>query len=293
MKYPIYFGVFFSMFLLSACGGSSGSSNEEPSTPVSDNENTEQVPQDDANATPGVIDAPADSAQTESAPVVFEYVNFANPIDLNIQGDAIADLANGVDSDSVLRLTSSVGDFQTGTAYHLNAVPLETFEVEFSFRITDSNGFIDRLDETGADGFALIFQALGDVVGASGGELGYGGISPSVAVEIDTYTNRSDPDSNHVGVNINGDTSSTNNSVFVEPRFDDENQWYAWVDYNQPILEIRLAQLDQRPDEVTLITTVDIPAIIGQSTGFVGFTSATGLAHSNHDILNWAYRSNQ
>jgi len=239
-------------------------------------------------------DAEIDQTGSELVPVVFDYINFESPVDLNISGDAASDITNTIDSSSVLRLTSSIGDFQTGTAYHTNEVPLETFAVQFSFRITDSNGFIDSTDQTGADGFALIFQALGDVVGSSGGEIGYGGISPSVVVEFDTFMNiPTDPDSNHVGINIDGDISSINNSVFVEPQFDDENQRFAWIDYEQPLLEVRLSQTDQRPDTAILVTTVDIPAIIGSSTGFVGFTSATGLAHSNHDIISWSYMSDQ
>lgn len=66
----------------------------------------------------------------------------------------------------------------------------------------------------GADGMAFVMHrdprgaaALGD----PGGAIGYGGtnkITPSVTVEMDTYTNSGDPNDNHLGVTLDGDPTT-------------------------------------------------------------------------------------
>ena len=38
--------------------------------------------------------------------------------------------------------------------------------------------------------------------------MGYGGISPSIGIEFDTYNNSWDSNGNHVGVNLNGSMGS-------------------------------------------------------------------------------------
>ena len=57
----------------------------------------------------------------------------------------------------------------------------------------------------GADGLAFLLQQVSTSVGTSGGGLGYQGISPSFAVEFDTWQNSSDPSYDHLAVQKNGD----------------------------------------------------------------------------------------
>ena len=51
------------------------------------------------------------------------------------------------------------------------------------------------VDAVGAEGAAEGFE---------GGGLGFVGVHPAVAVELDTYKNPTDPDANHVGVLVSG-----------------------------------------------------------------------------------------
>jgi gliding motility-associated-like protein len=68
-------------------------------------------------------------------------------------------------------------------------------------------------DQTGADGVAFVLQPLSNTFGGSGGGLGYSGLSPSLAVEMDTWQNTNDPVFDHIALMANGvaDHASPNN----------------------------------------------------------------------------------
>ena len=122
-------------------------------------------------------------------------------------------------------------------------------------------------------------------LGFGGGGLGYGGILSSVALEIDTWDNGlpSDPDSNHIGFDSNGSLNSFI-TVAVPGQFDDGNLHLGSLTYDGTTL---FAQVD------AAITSwvVDIPATIGSSNAYVGFTASTGGAIGDHDIVSWHYNS--
>jgi len=62
-------------------------------------------------------------------------------------------------------------------------------------------------DIDGADGIAFVFQPLCTGVGGVGGGIGYEGITPSLAVEYDTYQNaadNNDPFQDHIALQRNG-----------------------------------------------------------------------------------------
>jgi hypothetical protein len=115
-------------------------------------------------------------------------------------------------------------------------------------------------------------------------------------VEFDTWHNSffNDPDSNHLGIDTLGIVNHGAGAPFtigVSPDFDDENLWYAWVDYNGSVLEVRANQSGIRPTSPLLSRSLDIPTLLGGVTNaYVGFTSGTGLDFGNHDIVFWQYR---
>jgi len=67
--------------------------------------------------------------------------------------------------------------------------------------------------------------------------------------------------------------------------------WHAWVDYDgdAKTLEVRVSQSAARPAAPTLARTVDLPAVLGQSNAYVGFTSGTGCGGGDHDIRAWEF----
>ena len=66
----------------------------------------------------------------------------------------------------------------------------------------------------GADGIVFVLQQVSTSVGSSGQGIGYGGISPSLGVEFDTFKNSYDPTYDHIAILKNGNvdhTSATTN----------------------------------------------------------------------------------
>jgi hypothetical protein len=132
-----------------------------------------------------------------------------------------------VDAGATLRLTPSSGG--KGSAYIKTPGILNAntdFSVWFAFNIHDGSG-------GGADGMTFTVQndpEGAQEVGSGGGGLGYLGTSPSVAVEVDTYLNAGDPNSNHIGINLNGSTSSI--ATWTSPdNLEGGTTFYIWIDY--------------------------------------------------------------
>ncbi|MGD0538903.1 MAG: LamG-like jellyroll fold domain-containing protein, partial [Verrucomicrobiota bacterium] len=220
---------------------------------------------------------------------------FSNVAGLTFSGDAERiSTADGF----VLRLTPAT-TFQSGSVFSASPVNAARFSTFFSFRISNRGGMTTDYNPTpGADGLVFVLQAIsGASLGVYGGGLGYQGITNSVGVEFDTWNNYDgtdyfDPDSNHVGIDLNGDVSHGVGAPYtasVEPDFDDGNIWYAWVDYDGTMLEVRVAQINARPVNPTLRRILDVPGVLRAQNAFVGFTSGTGAGWGNHDILTWQY----
>lgn len=85
-----------------------------------------------------------------------------------------------------------------GSVFNVNKIDLDD-PFDFSFE-----AFLG-CDDAGADGIAFLLQPVGTGVGSGGGGLGYQGISPSLAVEFDTYQNGWDPAEDHIAIQEDGD----------------------------------------------------------------------------------------
>ena len=230
----------------------------------------------------------------------FTYNNFSNTKSLQFLGNATnVTTADG----AVLQLTPPAiwQDSAAFTAVPIPFGPHVGFSTFFTFRLskpgigvggeTNSNGVL------GGDGIVFLIQSAGYVLGITGGGMGYLGISNSLAVEFDTFNdgtmfgnNPGDRNGNHVAVNFNGVLSDAI-SVPITTPMDNGNVWYAWIDYEgvSQDLEVRLSEIPVRPLAPTLDTTVDLPAILGTTNAFVGFTSSTGTAWNEQDILAWKF----
>lgn len=231
------------------------------------------------------IGALAIASTVANAAIVINFPNFSNCSTLQLNGNAAC-------TSNVLRVTPATFS-QSGSTFSQASIPLgpgNTFSTFFSFRITNNGGSGDG-DGLGADGITFTVQPVASTAGGGGGGIGYQGIVNSVAVEFDTWNNGAgfgDPDGNHVGVDLNGSIVSVV-AVPVSPRMNDGNVWYAWVDYNGTTLEVRLSQSSARPATPTISYAVNLATVIGTSQAFVGFTSGTGAAFADHDILTWTF----
>ncbi|MHB1084435.1 MAG: L-type lectin family protein [Thiobacillus sp.] len=134
-------------------------------------------------------------------------------------------------------------------------------------------------------------QTVGNNVGGSGGGIGYLGINNSVGIEFDTWNNGfgDDYSSNHIGLDVNGSVDSRVLTEVTEADMNGGDIWNAWIDYNgvTNLLEARLNRSGVRPTNAILALTRDLALDLGTTNAQVGFTSGTGAAFANHDVLTW------
>ena len=232
-----------------------------------------------------------------AAQTVVTFTDFADKSTLQLNGNAPG---NNPAGQTFLRLTS--GNEQAASAFLKNAITLAddaSFSSAFAFKITVPTGCTDSDGIQGADGITFVVQTVDNTAGGGGGGIGYDGLVDSVAIEFDTWNNGfvDDNNGNHVGIDLEGDTNSVGTVTPVAPVFNDGNVWNAWVDYNgaTDLLEVRVTQAAVRPEAATTSATVNLPAVLGnpgdpvQNDAFVGFTSGTGCAGGDHDILSWTF----
>jgi gliding motility-associated-like protein len=174
---------------------------------------------------------------------------------------------------------------QNGSVWNVNLIDLSQ-PFDFSFDV-----FLG-CNEGGADGIAFVLQPLSVNAGGAGGGLGYEGINPSVAVEMDTYQNNTDPGFDHMAIQTNGvvthggpntlagpvQTSATNGNV-------EDCQWH-------------LLQVSWTPATNTLTVWFDGVQRLQVSSDIInnvfggnpmvywGFTAATGGANNQHQFCN-------
>lgn len=253
-----------------------------------------------ANPVPGTLNQPGSSRYQgqvttnveEASQLLWEFPDFADLTAFTLNGSA-AGIANPVsfNGSSVLRLADNYN--QAGSGFLSEAVPVRvggaplSFSSRFELQITDSRN-------TGADGITFTVTDAPTRLGGFGVGIGYSGISPSIAVELDTWNNGGidGGSGNHVGFNRNG---SVDSGPRHELAIDLENELikWAWVDYDAASgsLEVRLAETPVRPQDPVLATTVDLAAALGlagdDGSAYFGFTSGTGSAAADHDLRAW------
>lgn len=221
------------------------------------------------------------------------YDDFSDLSGLQLNGTAAKLNPNGGD---VLRLTDDLS--QASSVFLKNRMSLSnqaSFSAAFDFQISDPQGIRDS-DGQGADGIVFVVQTQSNTAGGSGGSIGYGGLTNSVGIEFDTWNNGSrgsynDADGNHVGININGEVSSIEQRNVVT-RMNNGGIWNAWVDYDgiTDLLEVRIADDGIRSSEAFLSLDIDLATVLGSPDAYIGFTSGTGAAGGDHDILNLQFR---
>ena len=171
----------------------------------------------------------------------------------------------------------------------------QKIDFDENFRIS-AEIYLGTKDD-GADGLALVFQAKGNHIVSDGGGLGYQGISPSIAIEFDTYhngdktpkqavnVNNNDPVEDHVGIRADGDPVHTaSDSVEVENLEDGEYhpitfEWNA----SQQTFNLSL-------DGKQIFKEKSIPenGLAGQQVYF-GFTAATGGLSNEHKVRSISF----
>lgn len=199
----------------------------------------------------------------------------AHQEDLTITGDARF-------FDDRLRLTPSEPYQQGATWFSRRQIDLsQGFETEFIFKMTNQDPV-----HRGGDGFAFVIHNNDlQELGGFGDSIGYKGLSGGVAIEFDTYDNN-EGSRNHITLSYFDSSKGgfrRHATVHQIPEMSDGEPHFARIEYKNGFLTF---WLDSYIFPV-LSSKLDIAEIIGSPTAWVGFTSATSFAHSDHDILKW------
>ncbi|MDZ7588675.1 MAG: PEPxxWA-CTERM sorting domain-containing protein [Parasphingorhabdus sp.] len=214
------------------------------------------------------------------------YNDFSSTAGLQINGNAAAVNDGARD---VLRVSPALLG-QGGSVF--STTPL-TFGANYSFSTRFTFNFNTQING-GADGVAFVIQPNANNVGGIGGGIGYQGIGNSLGVEFDNWNNGGvdNNSNNHIGIDLNGNIGSVAINTALPFTLDSGTDLTAWIDYDgaTQTLEVRLNNSLSRPMASLLSYNFDLAATIGNPNAFVGFTSATGAAAANHDLVNWIFR---
>ena len=184
-----------------------------------------------------------------------------------------------------IRLTDAIAN-ETGTFFTTTPITLAattSFHAHFIFQMGPS--------AAGGDGIAFVLQnsaAGAAAIGTGALQMGYGGITPSVVVQFNTYKNSgTDPNANNVSLMLNG--SSTVFTATGTPAFTMAGAGLlnGWVDYNSSTttLTAYVATTATKPATAIFSHAVNLFTTLG-AQAYVGFTSATGTSPevNEHDV---------
>jgi hypothetical protein len=204
-------------------------------------------------------------------------INYSQGFSL-AQGPIRFNGTTGLD-DFRLQLTNG-GQEEAGSAFYTTPVNVQAFTTDFTFQLSNPQG----------DGITFTIQNEGTAaLGGRGGQLGYGGIGKSVAIKFDLFNNQGEgPDSS--GLYIDG-ADPTIPAINLTPsgvNLHSGNYINAHITYDGVALTITLS------DAITRASwshswTINIPAVVGGTTAFVGFTGGSGGATASQKITSWTY----
>lgn len=165
------------------------------------------------------------------------------------------------------------------------------FSIQIGFQITEPGN-------SGADGIAFVIQnSSATAIGVFGGGIGYMGIPNSLAIEFDTYPNSEyrDPNDNHIGIQTRGiDPNSPDHIITLGtsrniPVLEDGSVHVMRIDYVNNIMKVYLDEFNT--PKITAYVKLDSLLDLDNQTAWLGFTSSTGGAFANHDIVSFGHKS--
>lgn len=188
--------------------------------------------------------------------------------------------STGLD-DTRLQLTNG-GGFEAGSAFYNTAVNVQSFTTDFTFQLSNPV----------ADGMTFTIQRNNPAaLGSSAGGLGYSGIPNSVSIKFDLYNN-SGEGSDSTGLYTNGAYPTTPATDLSNTGIDlhSGDTMSVHLTYDGATLSMTIT------DGVTNASystkwAVNIPAVVGGNTAYVGFTGGTGGASASQKIETWAFTS--
>ncbi len=223
--------------------------------------------------------APGSSAPPLLAPALPTY-----PAGMLITG--LTDNGKAAPFQTSLELTDG-GNFEAGSAFYSEPVNVEAFTTDFTFQFAPSptSGFVYM-----ADGMTFTIQNAGvNALGSPASALGYRGIGKSVAIKFDLHDNAGEGQDS-TGLYVNGalptipsiDLTGTGINLHSGDPFQ-ANLTYDGANLNMTLTDTVTSA------RWTHSFAIDIPATVGASTAYVGFTGSTGAATTIPLILDWTF----
>jgi gliding motility-associated-like protein len=164
---------------------------------------------------------------------------------------------------------------QSGSVWNANKISLNN-PFDFWFNV-----FLG-CNDNGADGIVFILQPISTSIGSTGEGMGFGGVTPSIGIALDTYqnSNLNDPVFDHISIQSNGDLNHANDlagPVAISSLSDnvEDCQWHRLRISWDPAAKWLRAYFDgvlRVEKQVDLISTIfnNAPEV------YWGFTGATG-----------------
>jgi len=223
------------------------------------------------------------ASQMSSAAYVIENegqsVNFASGF-TGTSGMALNGSAQINAATNTLQLTNG-NTFEASSAWATAPVDISAFTSDFTF----------QMQNPVADGFTFAVQSNGiSAKGAFGGSLGYATIPNSVALKFDIWNN-SGEGKDSIGVYTGGAqptvpaTDLTGSGIVLTSG----DIFHVHLVYSGTVLQVSITDTNTSAS-YSAVFPVDIPAAIGTSWGYVGFTGGTGGYTVTTNIQNWTFR---
>ncbi len=183
---------------------------------------------------------------------------------------------------SVLRMTDG-GEAESSVAWSANKVSVGTFTAGFTFQLPSST----------ADGFTFTIQDDPKARWAMGGnasDLGYTGITKSVAIKFAMYSDATKGAVSQTGLLKNGAAPSTQSIDMTVSKVSLHSGHVLSMQLAYDGTTLKETVTDLSTGAVfTQNYTVNLVSILGSSTAYVGFTGSTGGLTSVQNLLTWSY----
>lgn len=189
--------------------------------------------------------------------------------------------------ENYLVLTSLGAVDERNAAWFAFPLNITAFETSFDYYFGGS----DEEQNAGA-AFVIHNDARGtSALGGGGAGFGFSGISPSVAILINNFTNAAG--GRGIDLGIHGSAASSAFHSVLPIDMDSGNSLTFKLTYYNGILQVRVIDDNDEPQYVTNLP-INIPALVGGTTAWVGFTGGSetnGL--SRQEISDFHFKALQ
>ena len=183
---------------------------------------------------------------------------------------------------NAVRMTDG-GAGESAVAWTAKKVSVGTFTANFTFQLPTST----------ADGFTFTIQDAPKgtwAIGGNASDLGYTGITKSVAIKFAMYSNSTKGAVSQTGLVENGAAPSTQSIDMSASKVSLHSGHILFVQLVYDGVTLKQTVTDTSTGAVFAHSyTVNLASVLGSSTAYVGFTGSTGAFTSVQNLLTWSY----